>query len=121
LGGFILNKWLAGQTPLESPLGIAKFALAAAGVATPTSATIGVLSLAAAGLADWSSVSAVWATWWLGDLAGAVMVAPVIVLWADALREARKSQTEQEPLRYRYFPRWMLGVGVRWDPISILE
>jgi signal transduction histidine kinase/CheY-like chemotaxis protein len=98
LGAFILNKWLAGPSAFESPLGIAKFALVVAGVATPISATIGVLSLAAAGLAQSSSVPAVWATWWLGDLAGAVMVAPVIVLWADALQEAREWPNDAETL-----------------------
>ena len=98
LGAFILNKWLAGPSAFESPLGIAKFALVVAGVATPISATIGVLSLAAAGLAQSSSVPAVWATWWLGDLAGAVMVAPVIVLWADAMQEPREWPNEAETL-----------------------
>jgi signal transduction histidine kinase/CheY-like chemotaxis protein len=96
LGAFMLNRWLAGPSAFETPLGIAKFALVVAAVATPISATIGVLSLAVARLAELSSVPAVWATWWLGDLAGAVMVAPVIVLWANALQEPLERSNDAE-------------------------
>jgi integral membrane sensor domain MASE1 len=83
---------------LRKPFGNREIRIGGGGVATPISATIGVLSLAAAGLAQSSSVPAVWATWWLGDLAGAVMVAPVIVLWADALQEAREWPNDAETL-----------------------
>ena len=31
-----------------------------------------------------SSFISVWPTWWLGDLAGALVVAPVVVLWAKS-------------------------------------
>ena len=41
-------------------------------------------SLAAGGLVEPASVGSVWLTWWLGDLAGALLVTPVIVLWAAA-------------------------------------
>jgi NAD(P)H-hydrate epimerase len=36
-----------------------------------------------AGLADWANFIPIWVTWWLGDAAGAVVVTPVIVLWAN--------------------------------------
>ncbi|HVH14472.1 MAG TPA: MASE1 domain-containing protein [Candidatus Angelobacter sp.] len=52
----------------------------AAGAAAPmVSATVGVSSLAVAGLAQWSSYGSVWITWWLGDASGALIVAPLIV------------------------------------------
>ncbi len=35
-----------------------------------------------AGLASWANFWPVWITWWLGDAAGALVVTPVIVLWA---------------------------------------
>ena len=41
-------------------------------------------SLTLAGYAEVSSFISVWLTWWLGDLAGALVVAPVVVLWAKS-------------------------------------
>ena len=52
-----------------------------AAAATTVGATIGTLSLAVTGQAAWASFAGIWATWWLGDLAGALIFAPPIVLW----------------------------------------
>ena len=41
-------------------------------------------SLTLAGYAEMSSFISVWLTWWLGDLAGALVVTPVVVLWAKS-------------------------------------
>ena len=37
-----------------------------------------------AGYAEMSSFISVWLTWWLGDFAGALVVTPVVVLWAKS-------------------------------------
>src|SRR5207247_10784952 len=29
----------------------------------------------------WEGLGAIWLTWWLGDVAGALVVAPVLILW----------------------------------------
>jgi integral membrane sensor domain MASE1 len=60
------------------------FALICLAIATPISATIGVGSLGIAGYADLAQAGYVWMTWWLGDLAGALVVTPVLILWATA-------------------------------------
>ncbi|MCB0221749.1 MAG: MASE1 domain-containing protein [Chrysiogenetes bacterium] len=72
----------------------AGFSIGAAGI--PISASIGVLSLCLFSLADWSQFGMLWGTWWTGDFAGAVILAPAIVAWRDfgakelrALRPAR--------------------------------
>ena len=60
----------------------------AAVASTALSATIGVVSLWAGGVLPAFS-GAVWQTWWLGDMAGALLVAPavlVLVAWAPSLR-----------------------------------
>jgi len=92
VGAFLLNRWAGGRNAFRTPYGIAKFALIVAAASTPTSATIGVLTLAAAGHAAWSDFFPIWATWWLGDLAGAVTVAPPLVLWARALQLPRTAR-----------------------------
>src|SRR5262249_57365701 len=43
--------------------------------------TLGVGSLSLAEYADWAEFPSIWATWWMGDLAGALVITPAIVLW----------------------------------------
>ena len=62
---------------------MAKFALVSFGPATVISATVGVVTLSVAGFAAWTKFTPIWVTWWLGDAAGALVVTPVIVLWAQ--------------------------------------
>ncbi|MEP6603504.1 MAG: MASE1 domain-containing protein [Spartobacteria bacterium] len=50
------------------------------------SATIGLTTLAAAGFASWENYPAIWTTWWLGDITGDLIMAPLIILWAAAPR-----------------------------------
>ncbi len=80
-GAWLVNAWAGGLQAFRNPAGVVKFAAVGCAVATPVSATIGVLSLALSGHAALSSVVAVWSTWWLGDLAGGLVVAPALVLW----------------------------------------
>ncbi|MGH6919718.1 MAG: MASE1 domain-containing protein, partial [Geminicoccaceae bacterium] len=82
VGGYLISRWSDGQRTFDSPAGVARFALIALVAATPISPTIGVGSLALAGYADNARIASTWLTWWLGDLAGALVVTPVIVLWA---------------------------------------
>lgn len=50
--------------------------LVGAVVSTAISATIGVASLCAGGLQPWTAFKALWWTWWLGDAAGDLLIAP---------------------------------------------
>jgi signal transduction histidine kinase/ActR/RegA family two-component response regulator len=84
LGGYLINRWSGGRAAFDAPTGVARFALVSLLVATPISATIGVGSLAFAGYAEQAHLVPIWVTWWLGDLAGALIVTPLIVLWANA-------------------------------------
>ena len=43
------------------------------------SATIGVFSLAITKVFPWSSAGQVWATWWIGDFLGGLVLAPVLI------------------------------------------
>jgi signal transduction histidine kinase/ActR/RegA family two-component response regulator len=82
VGAYLISRWSDGLRTFDSPAGVAKFALIALIVATPISATVGVGSLALAGYADDARIASTWLTWWLGDLAGALVITPAIVLWA---------------------------------------
>jgi diguanylate cyclase (GGDEF)-like protein len=86
VGSLLVDRFATGRRSLEHPGGIFRFALLAAGLSTMVSATIGVLTLLLGGLASLPNVGQVWLTWWLGDAGGAMVVAPVLLLWSANLR-----------------------------------
>ena len=83
IAGHLVRRWAEGDQVFDTPTGVSKFALISV-AATFVSATIGVSSLTLAGYAEVGSFISIWITWWLGDLAGALVVAPVVVLWAKS-------------------------------------
>src|SRR5262249_50998827 len=83
IAGYLVRNWADGEQVFDTPIGVTKFALISLG-ATMVSATLGVSSLTLAGHAEFSSFISILLTWWLGDLAGALVVAPVVVLWAKS-------------------------------------
>ena len=83
VAAYLVRLWGEGEQVFDTPNGVIKFALISL-AATAVSATIGVSSLTLAGHAEMSSFISVWLTWWLGDLAGALVVTPVVVLWAKS-------------------------------------
>lgn len=82
VGGYLITRWCGGSGTFATPARIAKFAIVSVGLPTMLSATIGVATLYVAGLAAEPNLAPIWITWWLGDTAGALVVTPVIVLWA---------------------------------------
>jgi signal transduction histidine kinase len=82
LGYFLLTRVAGGRDVFTHVNGIFLFVGLAALASTMVSATVGVTSLAIGGYVDWNSYGAVWSTWWLGDATGALLVTPVIILWA---------------------------------------
>ena len=53
----------------------------AALVSTAVSATVGVASLQAGGLVEPGAGLKTWLAWWIGDMMGDVLVAPVLLVW----------------------------------------
>jgi PAS domain S-box-containing protein len=95
-GGYLVARWSDGRDTFATPWGVAKFALIATCLATVISATIGVVTLSVAGFAPWENFRTIWMTWWLGDVAGALVVTPVIVLWAQSgMRSLTRSYVMQ--------------------------
>jgi PAS domain S-box-containing protein len=76
----LLNRWGRGTRAFESTAGVATFAVIAL-ASTAISATVGASSLWLSGEIAGAAPLAVWLTWWLGDFAGAIVVAPAVVLW----------------------------------------
>jgi diguanylate cyclase (GGDEF)-like protein len=80
-GAWLVNRFAGGRHAVERSADLFKFAVLA-GVSTSISATLGVLSLSADGFVQSGTHGAVWLTWWLGDLVGALIVAPLVLLWS---------------------------------------
>jgi PAS domain S-box-containing protein len=83
VGGYLIERWSGGAMTFATAGRVARFALVCVGPATVISATIGVVTLCQVGLAQWTNFAPVWVTWWLGDTVGALVVTPMIVLWAQ--------------------------------------
>lgn len=81
-GAYLINRWSGGCNTFSTPNSVAKFALICVVVATPISASIGLTSLATAGYIEPKNFADAWITWWLGDATGALVITPVVVLWA---------------------------------------
>jgi PAS domain S-box-containing protein len=81
VGAVLVTRFAHGHRVFEQAFDIFKFA-GLAGVLSPTvSATIGITSLALGGYAEWGRIGAIWTTWWLGDMVGAFVVTPLLVVW----------------------------------------
>ncbi|MGY3075906.1 signal transduction histidine kinase/CheY-like chemotaxis protein [Bradyrhizobium sp. LM6.10] len=84
VGAYLINRWSGGCNTFSSPDSVAKFVLICVVIATPISASIGLTSLTIFGYIEQKSFADAWITWWLGDVTGALVIAPVIVLWASS-------------------------------------
>jgi diguanylate cyclase (GGDEF)-like protein/PAS domain S-box-containing protein len=83
VGCYLVMRFAHGQHAFERVQDIFRFAFLAGMVSTTISATIGVTSLSLAGYAHWSMYGPIWRTWWLGDVAGALVVTPFVLLWKE--------------------------------------
>jgi signal transduction histidine kinase/integral membrane sensor domain MASE1 len=81
LGAWLINHFAGGPKAFERARNIFRFAVLAALVSTAVGATFGVTILSLEGFAQWQQYAAVWLTWWLGDMAGDLLVAPLLVIW----------------------------------------
>jgi PAS domain S-box-containing protein len=107
LGAYLVNRFAGGQSALTRGKSLALFVLFAAGVTT-VSATVGVTSLSLAGFGGWPDYGRIWLTWWLGDAVGAVVVAPVILLWAA---HPRLAWTRTQLVELAFVLLSLIGVG----------
>jgi signal transduction histidine kinase/ActR/RegA family two-component response regulator len=94
-GAWLVIRFVRGKNFCDRSQDIFKFALVAA-TSTIISPSFGLTSLAFAGFADWTHYGAIWLTWWLGDVTGDLVFAPLVVLWSVGLQQgwSKKEATE---------------------------
>ena len=83
VGAWLVARWADGRHAFDTGAASIRYAALTALGATLISPTIGVGTLALAHLIPAAGVRDVWLTWWLGDAAGALLVAPPLILWAN--------------------------------------
>jgi signal transduction histidine kinase len=126
-GAWLVNHFAGGLHVFDRPQNVFKFAGAAI-LSTIVSPTFGLTSLALGGFADWANYGTIWMTWWLGDFAGALVVAALILLWSTAppRRWTRRDAVEVGVLLFLLFAvteavfgGW-ISVSARNYPISFI-
>ncbi len=81
VGAYLVARYARGREAFERARDIFRFTLLAAFGSTALSATIGASTLALGGVASWKDYGSLWLTWWLGDMGGDLIVAPLLLLW----------------------------------------
>jgi diguanylate cyclase (GGDEF)-like protein len=81
IGAFLVNRFANGRHAFNRAQDVFRLAFLAGMLSTGVSATFGVTTLSLGGFSSWSEYGTVWLTWWLGDAAGVLIVAPVVLLW----------------------------------------
>jgi len=81
LGGYLVNRFAGGRSAFTHGRNIFLFVLFAGFVSTSLSAAIGVTTLSSFAFGEWSAYWPTWLTWWLGDVAGVLVVAPALLFW----------------------------------------
>jgi signal transduction histidine kinase/ActR/RegA family two-component response regulator len=80
-GAWLVNQFTDGTMVFDRARNVFIFSVAAL-ISTVVSPSIGVTTLALGDYASWSSYWPIWFTWWLGDAAGDLIIAPLILLWS---------------------------------------
>ena len=83
LAAYLVSRFANGRHAFERLRDVFRFAVLAALLSPVVSATFGVTSLCATGNAQWSDFGPIWVTWWLGDAGGALVVAPLLIVWGN--------------------------------------
>jgi signal transduction histidine kinase len=80
-GAWLVNRFAGGARVFDRAQDVFKFAVASI-LSALVSPTFGVTTLALGGFAEWTNYAPIWTTWWLGDSAGDLVVAPLVLLWS---------------------------------------
>jgi signal transduction histidine kinase/integral membrane sensor domain MASE1/CheY-like chemotaxis protein len=83
---FYLLWWSGFKGSLDRAKHVTRFVVALA-VGTMVAATVGNISLCLGQAAEWKNFGSLWLTWWLGDLVGGLVVAPLILAWGTITQQ----------------------------------
>lgn len=108
VGAYLVNRFAQGRQAFDQPVDVFKFVVFARLLSPIVGATLGVTSLAVTGLAPWADYAALWFTWWMRDGLGALIIAPLLILWGA------------EPFG-RWPPARTLETGLTWSGLALIS
>lgn len=79
---YLVKRYANGTHAFDRVIDIFKFVFLVAALSTTVSATIGVATLLLGHLVSINNFWSVWDTWWLGDMGGSLIIAPLLLIWA---------------------------------------
>lgn len=101
LGASLVDRYVGARGAFDRASSVAQF-VAIGAASCLVAATLGAIALCGAGSAPWSVFGETWLTWWLGDVVGILVVAPLLLVWT--VRESRAN-----PWRTRWVELAFLG------------
>ena len=82
---FWLGRVAEAAQLLNHPRGVLRFVTAAA-VGSMVAATMATIGLGLGSAMAWRDTALVWVTWWMGDVAGILLVTPLLLTWRRPIR-----------------------------------
>ena len=82
VGAWLVDRFAGGRHAFDRPRDIFAF-VGCVIPGTLLSASLGVTTLVLGNHARWSDFATIWTTWALGDITGALIFTPLVLLWAD--------------------------------------
>ena len=95
VGARLVVRFAGGPRVFERASDAFRFLFAALPAAA-LSATVGVTALSVTGHAPWAGYGEIWSTWWLGDVAGSLVVVPAVLLWSRRRGRGRMAERPVE-------------------------
>jgi PAS domain S-box-containing protein len=80
LAAWVIRRSAGGLAVFDRTADVLRFVLVA-GSASAIAASVGSVAVLLTDLGNGAAADRIWITWWLGDTVGAIVVAPIIVLW----------------------------------------
>jgi signal transduction histidine kinase/ActR/RegA family two-component response regulator len=133
VGAYLVVRYANGRLAFERVQDVFKFCGSVLLFSTTISATIGVTTLAVDHSVPWDRFGAIWLTWWLGDAAGALIIAPPLIIWtagprptqirqywAEAVLLAAAIVVVGEVVFSGWLPNWMIHYPLAFTCIPVL-
>ncbi|HLX72936.1 MAG TPA: MASE1 domain-containing protein [Verrucomicrobiae bacterium] len=81
LGAWLVNRFANGVDAFLRVSDVFRFTIFAGVLGSAVSATVGVGTKLAGGFLVKQTFGTAWLSWWMGDMVGAIVVAPLILVW----------------------------------------
>ncbi len=121
IGTVLLKRIVKFQNSLERLQDVVGFFLVSL-LCTTVSASFGALSVIISGNAPWIAFGNIWTTWWIGDLLGALVVAPLLLTWlTPGYRRSPWSKYLEGIILFVFLTTLAIYVFSNQPPVGILH